>query len=89
MPTREKCFYAWVYVCKDECAWGWVCSTVWYDDQIASLLLLTKNLYLKGYKLWNVSIKDDQKFTTKDIGKEKKTKNDKEMWEMQRFFTNI
>ena len=82
MPTREKCFYAWVFVCKDECVWGWVCSTVWYDDQIASLLLLTKNLYLKGYKLWNVSIKDDQKFTTKDIGKEKKTKNDKRMWEI-------
>ena len=81
MPTREKCFYAWVCVCKDECVWGWVCSTVWYDDQIASLLLLTKNLYLKGYKLWNVSIKDDQKFTTKTLAK-KKRKNDKRMWEI-------
>ena len=37
----------------------------------SKLLLLTKNLYLKGYKLWNVSIKDDQKFTTKTLAKKK------------------
>ena len=72
--NREKCFYVWVCVCEDDCVARFV--------RRSKLLLLTKNLYLKGYKLWNVSIKDDQKFTTKDIGKEKKKKNDKRMWEI-------
>ena len=66
-----ECVFVRMSVCEDECV-------ALYDDQIASLLLLTKNLYLKGYKLWNVSIKDDQKFTTKTLAK-KKRKNDKRM----------
>ena len=59
-----------VCVCEDDCVARFV--------RRSKLLLLTKNLYLKGYKLWNVSIKDDQKFTTKTLAK-KKRKNDKRM----------
>ena len=50
-------------MCEDECVALFV--------RRSKLLLLTKNLYLKGYKLWNVSIKDDQKFTTKTLAKKK------------------
>lgn len=61
-----------------------MCECVYEDECVplfvrrSKLLLLTKNLYLKGYELWNVSIKDDQKFTTKTLAK-KNRKNYKRM----------